>query len=294
MIDDSVPPFELARHARLMGVERQLAHRFSRGELVRVRAGVYLATDLWNALDADARHRAQVFAAAEVLRPDTVFSHDSAAAMLRLPGLGRWPATVSVVGAAASGGRSSRAVHRLSRATDPDAVDINQFAVTSLPRTVIDMAATAPFGRAVCMVDAALRRSENGEFRRVHGIRATDTPSLLGLLARLAPFPGVARAKLAIEFGDGLSGSIGESISRVNMHLADFPPPQLQVPFYDSDGLIGYTDFYWPDIRVIGEFDGRVKYGNATYARGRLPEEVVWAEKLREDRLRAQVRSLAR
>jgi hypothetical protein len=144
------------------------------------------------------------------------------------------------------------------------------------------------------MVDSAVRPPATGSFRHTHGLRETDKQALLELIDRSAPFPGLARARLAVSFADPGSGSIGESISRVNIHLAGFPPPLLQVPFHDSDGLIGYADFYWPDIRLIGEFDGRVKYGDATYARGRLPEEVVWAEKLREDRLRAQVRSLAR
>ena len=294
VIDNSAPPFELSRQARLKGTERALVRRAERGGLVRVRSGVYLAADIWNAYGFDAQYRARVFAAAEVSRPGAVFSHDSAAALLRLPGLGPWPKRVTVLGPAASGGRSSAGIHRLSGPDDPEAIGVNQFAVTSLARTVVDVSARADFTRAVCMVDAALRPTQAGEFRHTHGIPATDSASVLALVASMAPFPGLARAKLALEFGDPLSGSIGESISRVQMHLLGFPPPMLQVPFYDSEGLIGYADFYWPQFGLIGEFDGRVKYGDKTYARGQLPEEVVWAEKLREDRLRAQVRSLAR
>ena len=294
VIDDSAPQFELSRQARLTGTERALARRVERGELVRVRPGVYLAADVWNAYGFDARYRARVFAAAEVTRTAPVFSHDSAAALLRLPGLGPWPKRVDVLGPAASGGRSSAGIHRLSGPDDADAIAINQFAITSLARTVVDVGAHADFTRAVCMIDSALRPPQRGEFRHTHGIAATDKESLQGLVASMAPFPGIARAKLALAFGDPLSGSIGESISRVQMHLLGFPPPLLQVPFYDSEGLIGYADFYWPEFGMIGEFDGRVKYRDKFYARGQLPEEVVWAEKLREDRLRAQVRSLAR
>jgi len=294
VIDDSAPPFELSRQARLKGTERALVRRVERGELVRVRSGVYLAAEIWNAYSLDARYRARVFAAAEVTRPGTVFSHDSAAAMLRLPGLGPWPERVGVLGPAASGGRSSAGIHRRSGPVDADAVAINQFAVTSLTRTVIDIAARSDFTRAVCMIDAALRPARRGEFRHTHGIAPVQKQQALALVAGAAPFPGLARAKLALEFGDALSSSIGESLSRTQMHLLGFPPPMLQVPFYDSEGLIGYVDFFWPEFSLIGEFDGRVKYGDKTYARGQLPEEVVWAEKLREDRLRAQVRSLAR
>jgi hypothetical protein len=294
VIDDSAPPFELSRQARLKATERSLVRRVERGELVRLRPGVYLAADIWNGYSVDAQYRARVFAAAEVTRARTVFSHDSAAAMLRLPGLGPWPKRVNVLGAAASGGRSSAGIHRLAGPIDDKAIAINQFAVTSLARTVLDVAARSEFTRAVCMIDAALRPSQRGEFRHAHGIGDVDKAQVLELAASAAPFPGLARAKLALEFGDALSGSIGESLSRVQRHLLGFPPPLLQAPFHDSEGLIGYADFYWPEFSLIGEFDGRVKYGDKTYARGQLPEEVVWAEKLREDRLRAQVRSLAR
>ncbi len=255
---------------------------------------MYLSAEVWETYDFDTRYRARVFAAAEVTRPGTVFSHDSAAALLRLPGLGPWPKRVNVLGPAASGGRSSPGIHRLSGPDDPEAIEINQFAVTSLARTVIDVSARSDFTRAVCMVDAAIRPAQQNEFRHTHGVPATGKTRVTELLTSLAPFPGLTRAKLALEFGDPLSGSIGESISRVQMHLIGFPPPILQTPFYDSEGLIGYADFYWPQFSLIGEFDGRVKYGDTYYARGHLPEEVVWAEKLREDRLRRQVRSLAR
>jgi len=294
VIDDSAPPFETSRQARLAGTERSLARRLARGDLVRLRPGVYLSSELWQSYDVDAKFRARVFAAAEVTRPGTVFSHDSAAALLRLPGLGPWPQRVNVVGSAASGGRSSAGIHRLSAPDDPEAVEVNQFSVTSLARTAIDVSARADFTRAVCMVDAALRPARRGEFRHAHGIADVEKARMYDLIAGRAPFPGLARAKLALAFGDGDSGSIGESISRVQMHLIGFPAPMLQVPFYDDDGLIGYVDFFWPQFGLIGEFDGRVKYRDREYLRGQLPEEVVWAEKRREDRLRRQVRSLAR
>ena len=52
-------------------------------------------------------------------------------------------------------------------------------------------------------------------------------------------------------------------------------------------GLVGYADFCWADARVIGEFDGRVKYLDESYLRGRSASDAVIAEKIREGRLRA-------
>jgi hypothetical protein len=105
---------------------------------------------------------------------------------------------------------------------------------------------------------------------------------------------GTIRAERAIAFSDGSCDSPGESVSRVQFHLMGYPPPELQVPFFDEQGFIGYADFYWPELDLIGEFDGDVKYLGSTYRRGRLPEEVVLAEKRREDRMRRVVRSFVR
>jgi len=45
------------------------------------------------------------------------------------------------------------------------------------------------------------------------------------------------------------------------------------------------VDFAWPHLGVVGEFDGRVKYGR-DLAPDQDPTEVLWDEKVREDLLR--------
>jgi len=294
MIDSSAPTFELSRHARRTGTERSLARRKKSGDLVRVRQGVYIAAASWASLTADSRFRAEVFAAAEVVRPGTQFAGDSAAALLRIPTLGPWPTRVEVLGHRATGGRSSSGVHRRAAPDDPHPLEVNGVAVTSLARTAVDLGAASSFLRAVCMIDDTLREPRKGEFRHTHGIANSSKAELLDIVASLAPFPGMVKTARAIGFANGASGSIGESLSRGQMHVLGLPAPLLQVPFYDADGLIGYVDFYWPELGLIGEFDGRVKYNGRWYNRGQLPEEVVWAEKQREDRLRAVARDLVR
>ena len=294
MIDRGAPTFELSKHARRIGAERSLSRRHRSGALVRVRQGVYIAAASWEALDRDARFRAAVYAAAEVVRPGTQFAGDSAAALLRVPTLGPWPTRVEVLGERASGGRSSSGVHRRAAPNDQHPVEINGVTVTSLARTAVDIGLASGFLRAVCMIDDVLREPRKGEFRHTHQIANPSTEHLLDVAASLAPYPGLVKATAAIGFANGASGSIGESLSRAQMHVLGLPAPMLQVPFYDADGLIGYADFYWPELGLIGEFDGRVKYNGRVYHRGQLPEEVVWAEKQREDRLRAVVRDLVR
>lgn len=295
MLDDTIPPLLVTSQASVVGMDRQLRRRVDAGELHRLRAGVFVDATVWNALDFDARFRVAVHGASRKLMVGTQFSHASAVALWHLPGIGAWPNRVDVLVAHATGGRSSRAVSRHIAPLDPLALTIDSAVVTSLPRTVIDSARTSDFLRAVVVADAALATPPEGSFRHLNGIRPITRVDLNQLLAHWSPTdPGIARARRVLAFADGRSGSPGESISRVQCHLAGFPPPELQVPFSDERGFIGYADFYWPELDLIGEFDGDVKYRSETFRRGRLPEHVVLDEKRREDRLRRVVRGFER
>ena len=116
--------------------------------------------------------------------------------------------------------------------------------LTSLPRTVVELALTLPFSESVAAIDWAL----------AHGC---DRATLETLADRLGG-ASTSRALAAIEFADPRSGSPGESVSRALIHQLGFPLPALQVPFHDGRGFIGVVDFYWSDHALIGEFDGRV------------------------------------
>lgn len=114
------------------------------------------------------------------------------------------------------------------------------------------------------------------------------------MLNRLDIRRGRRRAERAIAFADARSGSPGETLSRVRMWEAGLPAPELQVPFSDRAGRIGVVDFWWPQYDLIGEFDGVSKYVRDEFTGGRDPAEVVIAEKVREDRLRALGPAVAR
>ncbi|MHA7295344.1 PDDEXK family nuclease [Arthrobacter sp. HLT1-21] len=90
-----------------------------------------------------------------------------------------------------------------------------------------------------------------------------------------------------LAFSDPVSGSPGESASRAQMGLWGIEPPELQTRFTDARGFVAQTDFYWREQRLIGEFDGLVKYQKPEYMGGRSASQVVVDEKIREDRLRA-------
>jgi hypothetical protein len=113
-------------------------------------------------------------------------------------------------------------------------------------------------------------------------------------LDQMGPDRFTSRRDRVIAFADGRAGSPGESISRVLIRMLGFPEPDLQTGFWDDEGFIGYVDFWWPEQRIVGEFDGFGKYLREELRDGRSPAEVVVAEKVREDRLRAQVRTVVR
>jgi hypothetical protein len=92
----------------------------------------------------------------------------------------------------------------------------------------------------------------------------------------------------AVRFADGRSESVGESRSRVLLHGLGLMPSTLQLEVCDSSGrLLGRTDFAWEDAGVVGEFDGRIKYGRLLRP-GQEPGDAVFDEKLREDAIRDQ------
>ncbi len=160
--------------------------------------------------------------------------------------------------------------------------------VTSLARTVIDVASTTSFVRAVAMADAAFALSATD------GVRL-DAALLLAVMEGLTRHRSLTRATKVAAFASPLAGSPGESFARVQFAALGLPAPELQVSFHDDDGHIGDVDFYWPELDLIGEFDGWSKYGDARrFQRDLSPAEVLRAEKIREDRLRRRASGLFR
>ena len=262
--------------------DRTLRRAAERGELIKVHRGVYVASGVWERLSPTDRYRLRVAAAAEVAREPLVLSHRSAAAIWGMPLVGAPPDDVEVLTSRTNGSRREHGFRR--RASPMPTRHLTREAgmvVTSIERTVVDLAASMPFPQGVAVVDWALAR----------GIERRDLGALAG---DLALGRRETAAQRAIAFGDGRSGSAGESLSRVLIHRLGFPAPELQVRFEDRHGLIGVVDFYWADAGLIGEFDGRVKYEDEAMLAGRRPVDVLMSEKRREDRLRRTGRGVAR
>jgi hypothetical protein len=149
--------------------------------------------------------------------------------------------------------------------TDADLVSLGSLTVTTPARTVVDCADHLSFPDAVVIADDVLGRG------------AATTDMLQAALHRRAP-RRKRRAERVLMFADGRSESPGESLSRVLFAEHGLPTPDLQVEILHGRALVARVDFLWPELGVIGEFDGRVKYRNDPSA--------LWHEKVREDRLR--------
>jgi hypothetical protein len=273
---------QLSRRSQLLaaGFSDDEVRRLVRdGRLTPLRRGVYVEGAVPD--DVLARHVLRVRAAVTELATDAVVSHVSAAA---LHGLSIWRVPldrVHVTRARRNGGRCGVLVHVHTAALDPaEVVMIGGLRVTSLARTVADLARSLPFELAVVLADSAMFH------RRRDRVEPAD---LVAALERAPRWPGSPAARRAIAFADGLSESVGESRSRVAIAAAGLAAPVLQweVRAAGTGAFIGRVDFAWPALRVVAEFDGLVKYGR-TLRPGQDPVEVLVEEKLREDALRAE------
>jgi len=284
------------------GLRSEFFARARRREYIALFRGSHVRAEYWHTLDRHGQYRLRVTAAAAsdpALRApgDTadqriVVSHESAAALWRLPSVGPWPTRVHALVPTARGGRSTAVFVRHAVGLPADLVTIDGMLVTSLARTVVDLSRSAPFPHAVAVVDAALRRTK-------HPIRGLPRTTMTAddLRAELATVPvrlGTARAARVIDFANPLADRPGESLSRVSMHEAGIEPPELQVELRGRSGILYVVDFYWRRLRKIGEFDGRGKYSDPEFLRGRTPERALLDEKKREDDLRAADNGMCR
>lgn len=236
----------------------EIRGRLRRGEWVVLCRGVYAhgSTD---------RGVARLSAVLQRFGSGAALSHRSAARILGLPLVGVEPGATDVTVPGARS-RTRRGVSVHGRNLPPEHVQqVGPLRVTNPVRTAVDLARVLAFPAAVCVADAGLRISGHSQ-EQVSALLAVDAG------------PGSRSARRVLAFADARAESPGESLSRVAIASHGLPPPQLQTWVGDATEQIGRVDFLWPAHRTVGEFDGRGKYDRA---------DVLWAEKCREDRLRA-------
>lgn len=252
-----------------------LAADVAAGELVHLGYGAYLPTRLLPAGptrgDVRYRYRCVAFGTAGLGKKAPVLSHQSAAALHRLPLLKADLTSVHLLSGSPSGGHKRNRRHIHAGVADPSTTTVvDGVRVTSLTRTAVDLACHGDFAQALTALDGALR------------LGATTDELTAELSARRRT--GISVARRALACADGNSESVGESWSRAQFILADLPLPALQQT-YQCRTRQARVDFDW-SAHLVGEFDGHIKYGREYLRDGETAVDIVVREKDREDQLR--------
>lgn len=113
-----------------------------------------------------------------------------------------------------------------------------------------------------------------------------DHESLIRRFSSMARWPRTQHLHVPVRMADGRADGAGESRGRWLFWRSGIPAPDLQHEVYRVDGTIaGTTDWAWRDRDLLGEFDGKVKYGRLLKS-GESAGDAVFREKVREDELR--------
>lgn len=255
--------------------DRFIRHQLHHRVWTRIRNGAYTPLGVWEGLGPVERHERRARAVVHSHGDAVALSHVSA---MILRGSGDiWGIDLSRVHVTRRDGRSGsieRDVvhHELALAGDEVEV-VDGIAVMPEPLSIAQTICGTTVESALVAADSSLRLGRL-------------SPEQFGdLRVRMRQHPGSRTFDLVVRLADGRAQSVGESRSRYLFWSQGLPRPELQYPVFDELGLVGYTDMALPEHRLLFEFDGRVKYGRMLEP-GQDPGDVVFAEKLREDRMR--------
>jgi tellurite resistance protein len=236
--------------------------RVRSGQLVKIAKGYYVTNEIASEVRRCPAGETLLEAAVAIARRggSAVASHETAALMHGLDLLSRPGPRVTVTVPRDTGSREASPAVRIKMAAIPPAQRAARYGVpvTSVPRTVVDIARSSPFRAGVVTADSALR------------LKLTTKDELRAVLASCRQWPGVTRAADVVEFADRLSESALESICRVAFRDLGLPPPELQVRVGGEHGEIGRADFFWKQFATIAEADGALKYADPDKARQQL------------------------
>jgi len=254
--------------------DRAIARLVSKGELVRVRHGAYVAASEWPT-ERREQHRLKTRAVHLQAGTSLVNSHCSAAVEYDAPEWGLPLLDVDVTRSDGSSGRRQAGVHQHQGILQPgDVVERNGLSLTSGARTAIDVATVLPTEASLVTVNHLLH----------HG--HTTLEAVWQRYELMQRHPHTLRCNVVLRLADPDIESVGESRTLFLMWRQGLPKPISQFPLYDDAGReIARLDFALPKAGVWLEFDGREKY--VKYLReGESVADVVIREKRREDMIR--------
>lgn len=266
----------LRREALDFGLDdRDLRAARKAGVITRVRHGAYADSSAWNRLDDVDQYRVRGQAVLLSHHGNVALSHASGAAE---HGLRLWDVDTSLVHVTrldgGPGGRQGDVVYHVDKCSPDDVLSKNELLMLGPQRCALGAAALGSIESGLVLLDSVLDLNLGSE------------ESLWASYAEMARWPGARRLQVVLRLAQPGAQSVGESRSRYLCWSQHLPKPELQFKVYDDAGnLIGITDFAWPELELLGEFDGKIKFGRLLKP-GQDASDVVFAEKVREDRLR--------
>lgn len=272
----SADGFFTRQEAREAGYDDRAVARMVRSNIwVRFRRGYYAFADEWSALDPVGRHRVRSRAVLRSMGDSVALSHVSGCLRHDIDVWGVSLDRVHVTRLDGGPGRiEGDVVHHEGLAIDADVMLVGGERVLSPVRCALEAASRASTEAAVCILDAGLR------------MKSFTAEQLESQHLLMQHWPFMQHVQIPVRMADGRSGSIGESRGRWLFRTCHLPAPVLQHEVRDALGvLVGILDWWWPTLNLMGEFDGRVKYGRLLKP-GQHPGDVVFEEKKREDALR--------
>ena len=255
--------------------DKELIHGVRSRALVRFRQGYYTYSDIWAALDEVGQHLVRARAVQHSLGPSVAMSHVTG---VLAHGMVTWGIDLSQVHVTrldrGAGRTEGDVVHHQGSAGPEEVEEVNGLRVFPADRCVVEAATLATPEQSLVMFDSFLHL-ELGEH---HDLR--------GRFDRMQRWRGTRHLHLPIRMADGRADGPGESRGRWLFWASGLPAPELQYEVRRADGtLVGICDWAWRDLGVLGEFDGRVKYGRLLKP-GESAGDAVFREKRREDEIR--------
>jgi very-short-patch-repair endonuclease len=230
-----------------------IAHRVKAGTMQRLHWTVYLLGA------APPTPMARARAAAIACGEGAVISHRSAAEVFGLLRETGGDVDVTVVGRNVAPREGIRR-HRVAHLAGQDVTSVSGLRVTSIPRTVCDLAATEP-------KDTVMQAFQEGLYRR-----AVTPRALADVLAREPTRRGAAVIRALID-DPRMTRSQRERLLLRLLDQAQLPKPVTNIRLH------GYrVDVLWPTEKLIVEFDGWGAHGHRlAFERDRKRDQILVA-----------------
>jgi len=266
----------LRREALAFGYEdRDLTRAVRFGVLHRIRHGAYVATPIWESAGALERHRLRCTAVLLTHGHRVALSHSSAAVH---HGMRLWKVPLDRVHVLRLDGGPGRScgdvVYHSGAWVGADIWQLGDRLLTSPARAAVETASLVSVERALVVLDGAI------------DLDLAPPEELAATYRRMDGWPQTQHLQVSIRLMRPGAQSVGETRSRYLCWTQGLPEPELQFEVRNEMGVVvGVADMAWPEHGVLGEFDGKVKYGRLLLP-GETPGDAVFREKQREDEMR--------